>query len=723
MPNKKKKGSKRKNADESKSNGSIAVSNGSPSAVSQRKASNRVAKALEEGIQDVEGLLRRPNAPRRSLSAPPDDACIQKIRESLPLDLASHTGHVHKKKPTPFREKKRFIFGLGAFIGVLLAVLFAKPPQVDNSMWEVMLEAMDNSDWVEDIRGVLPSGFLNEAKRMEAASKGTTLKGDPFSAGIALAKKGVTANHPVVMVPGVISTGLESWSTEETCALPYFRKRLWGSWNMMRAMLLDKTCWMDQLKLDLHTGLDPSSGGKIRAAQGFDAADFFITGYWIWSKIIENLAAIGYDPNNMLSAAYDWRLAYGNNEVRDHYFSKLKMYIEYSVKFNEGKKAVITGHSMGAQVIFWFMKWVESPLGGNGGPTWVNDHIDSFINISGSMLGTPKAIAALLSGEMKDTAQLNAFSVYGLEKFLSKQERADLLRSFPGIASMLPKGGDAVWGNETWAPDDIDPETGEERSGEASYGSFINFRPENTETGDNLGLRNLSLAASFDYLMQHTPHSFHKMLATNYSHGVAHTAAEVEANNRNPAKWINPLEVSLPHAPDMKIYCLYGVGKPTERGYWYTEDSTPGAQVPIEKAPAEEKCPCMNSSQAIPKEFPWKRPTWIDNTVNIPDMNVDHGVRMGEGDGTVSLISTGYMCVKGWTIPRYNPANVSVITYEMLDQPDRFDIRGGPSTADHVDVLGRAELNEFILRISAGESIPTKIISRIKEIAERVHIS
>jgi phospholipid:diacylglycerol acyltransferase len=56
------------------------------------------------------------------------------------------------------------------------------------------------------------------------------------------------------------------------------------------------------------------------------------------------------------------------------------------------------------------------------------------------MLGTPKVVAALLSGEMKDTAQLNAFALYGLEKFFSKRERASILRSFPGLASMLPKG-------------------------------------------------------------------------------------------------------------------------------------------------------------------------------------------------------------------------------------------------------------------------------------------
>lgn len=96
------------------------------------------------------------------------------------------------------------------------------------------------------------------------------------------------------MVPGVISTGLESWGTDES-SRQYFRKRLWGSWSMMRALVMDKAGWKRHIMLDKRTGLDPP-GVKLRAAQGFDATDFFITGYWIWNKILENLATIGYDP-------------------------------------------------------------------------------------------------------------------------------------------------------------------------------------------------------------------------------------------------------------------------------------------------------------------------------------------------------------------------------------------------------------------------------------------
>lgn len=46
------------------------------------------------------------------------------------------------------------------------------------------------------------------------------------------------------------------------------------------------------------------------------------------SKIIENLAVVNYDTNNMVLAPYDWRLSYYNLEVRDGYFSRLKTSIE-----------------------------------------------------------------------------------------------------------------------------------------------------------------------------------------------------------------------------------------------------------------------------------------------------------------------------------------------------------------------------------------------------------
>jgi phospholipid:diacylglycerol acyltransferase len=91
---------------------------------------------------------------------------------------------------------------------------------------------------------------------------------------------------------------------------------------MIRAVLTDREKWVRALSLNPVTGLDPSPDIKVRAAQGIDAASTFVPGYWIWTKVIENLACLNYDTNNMILASYDWRLSYSNLEVRDGYFSR-----------------------------------------------------------------------------------------------------------------------------------------------------------------------------------------------------------------------------------------------------------------------------------------------------------------------------------------------------------------------------------------------------------------
>lgn len=40
---------------------------------------------------------------------------------------------------------------------------------------------------------------------------------------------------------------------------------------------------------------------------------------------------------------------------------------------------------------------------------------------------------------------------------------------------------------------------------------------------------------------------------------------------------------------------------------------------------------------------------------------------MGEGDGTVSLLSLGAMCVEGWKRPRWNPAGIKITTVEVRE--------------------------------------------------------
>ncbi|XP_057998042.1 phospholipid:diacylglycerol acyltransferase 1-like [Hevea brasiliensis] len=49
----------------------------------------------------------------------------------------------------------------------------------------------------------------------------------PDPPGVKLKKEGLTAKHPVVFVPGIVTGGLELWEGHQ-CADGLFRKRLWG---------------------------------------------------------------------------------------------------------------------------------------------------------------------------------------------------------------------------------------------------------------------------------------------------------------------------------------------------------------------------------------------------------------------------------------------------------------------------------------------------------------
>lgn len=61
-------------------------------------------------------------------------------------------------------------------------------------------------------------------------------------------------------------------------------------------------------------------------------------------------------------------------------------------------------------------------------------------------------------------------------------------------------------------------------------------------------------------------------------------------------------------------------------------------------------------------------------------------------------------------------------TPEYKHQPDSYDLRGGPLTADHVDILGSSPLNAAILKIAAGRGdlVEEQIGSDIREYVERM---
>ncbi|KAI9594975.1 Lecithin:cholesterol acyltransferase-domain-containing protein [Syncephalis fuscata] len=693
---------------------------------SQTIPNEHSANAQTNNTTATKAKHRKPRRPRRSMSVEDyvHDSFLYHVNDE---DYTMVDGSGVKLSDNRPIIRRRVFFALGLLLGLFIAVNFSS----DNSPEFLRVLSAFVSMPLADLNfsALLPANIgVDEFLGNITAKLGpiAPAESELFEPGATMAREeGLKAKHPVILVPGIISTGLESWSTSE-CSRKYFRHRMWGTITMFRAVLLDKACWTEHMLLDPETGLDPPNV-KLRAAQGLDAADYFIAGYWVWGKIIENLAAIGYDNNNMHLAAYDWRLSFANLEKRDQYFSKLKGTIELACKL-DNQKVVLVAHSMGANVLMYFLKWVESPLGGNGGATWVNDHVHTFVNLAGPLLGLPKTVASVLSGEMRDTVQ--PLGEYVLERFYSKAERAALFRSWGGLSSMLPKGGNALWGDvETGAPDDL-PES------KISYSSLLYFHPErenhmedewnqenNTNTtADGLtppaSFSNMTVDAALELLHSTAGDNYNQMIKRYYSLGLSPTADVLAEYASQHQTWSNPLETTLPNAPDMQIYCLYGHGKETERGYAYTRT----APAPL---------PVVNSENAANNDTNNPPPpVCIDSSYSREDYGIENGVLVGEGDGTVPLISLGYMCVDGWRIPRYNPARIPVYTREFVHQPTSIvrNIRGGANSADHVDILGNAALTATLLRIAAGaddkiqyNDITSSIEGYSRQITARIH--
>jgi len=194
-------------------------------------------------------------------------------------------------------------------------------------------------------------------------------------------------------------------------------------------------------------------------------------------------------------------------------------------------------------------------------------------------------------------------------------------------------------------------------------------------------------------------------------------------NDLDHTKWSNPLEVRLPNAPSMKLYCVYGHGKETERSYLYAREHEEDLGDSVEPLCADEganQC----SSPVAPLDITVSRRSWIDAeyTDESTHPKVRNGVKMGEGDGTVSLISLGAMCVEGWKRRRWNPAGIKVTTIELPHLPVASIPRGGANTSDHVDILGSTGLNEIILKVATGvgHELQDNYVSDIREYAKKM---
>lgn len=655
------------------------------------------------------------------------------------------------------------------FLLVTIRWLLLSPNKKDGGLVSDNINQPDISDFMEDPKRQLQMAFedfyadnvqplLDRGLR---SFNGTQHELDESSrVGHQLKKLNARVKHPVVIVPGFVTSALELWEGE-SCMKKNFRQRLWGSASMARTFFADRDCWRRHLQLNPQTGMDPDNI-RLRSAQGFEAADNFIATYWVWSKLIENLADVGYDGSSMSMMSYDWRLGYEYLESRDGYFTKLKASIETHHK-TRGQKVVLISHSMGGTVCYYFLQWVVTDAkygGGGGGRDWIEKHIHSFVNIAGTLLGVPKSIPALLSGELKDTAVLMPQVGDLLEQFFGRRVRKNLFNTWGSLYGMLPKGGDALWG----AGVDLDEETkssgltpaivwnidgieGCTDSSSASTSVHDNTTPITDKqpitddegfTDSQLDLHipasgNWSITQTIDYLVR-SGGGYGSRIESIFSFDSRKGWRERKSSVNKRKHWHDPVASPLPYAPSLKMYCLYGTGLPTERSYFYElscdklsaskmVDVDPTCIVDPESNSPQE---CSNGT-ASEKEPP-ESPFYIDVAAKNEMRNITNGVRFSDGDGSVPLLSLGYMCQK-FAEPRskHNPSGIKVFTRERLHTPGMSLTdpgRGGPLSGEHVDILGNVGVIEDVVRIATGLDVEETvdmdiIVSDLKNIVKK----
>ncbi|KVH94029.1 Lecithin:cholesterol/phospholipid:diacylglycerol acyltransferase [Cynara cardunculus var. scolymus] len=293
------------------------------------------------------------------------------------------------------------------------------------------------------------------------------------------------------------------------------------------------------------------------------------------------------------------------------------------------------------------------------------------------------------------------------------EEKNMMTRTWDSTMSLIPKGGDAIWGTLDWSPEadhecvakkvkknetQAVGENGAVFDGLKShnYGRIISFGKDVAELhsskvervdfrGNNFANRSCrdvwneyhemgiaDMKAVADYkaftiesvleLLEFVAPRMMKRGSAHYSYGIAD-------NLEDP---------KLPNAPEMEIFSMYGVGLPTERSYIYKFSPTAECHIPFQIDTSAEGGNDEDCLRA--------------------------GVYSVDGDETVPVLSAGFMCAKGWRgKTRFNPSGIKTYIREYDHAPPATLLEGrGTQSGNHVDIMGNFALIEDIIRVAAG---------------------
>ncbi|KAH8074116.1 O-acyltransferase [Aureococcus anophagefferens] len=180
-------------------------------------------------------------------------------------------------------------------------------------------------------------------------------------------------------------------------------------------------------------------------------------------------------------------------------------------------------------------------------------------------------------------------------------------------------------------------------------------------------------------------------------------------------------------APSLEIYCLYGTGRSTPKTFEFAWTRPPRAPAFDDAAAPRPAPPCFRRA-ASPRQVP-------ERYLVISDAGAPgSGVIAGDGDGTVPILSLGYLCASGYGTKARNPARVRVrtkeyahehtTTYDALRSPlDTISGLANDKDSDHITsaapLLGNREMTYDVIDVVAygGAHFEERVESDICDLA------
>lgn len=156
-----------------------------------------------------------------------------------------------------------------------------------------------------------------------------------------------------------------------------------------------RSLWLQHMMLqpDLKT---ERPGMRVRPIPGLAGVDYlypsFLTSMvtYVFGPLVRYLVEEGgYVADvNLQAAPWDWRLPPSALETRDHYFTNCLNQIEELYQTSGNQPVVILGHSLGSQVGHALLQFALP----RKGQAWIDTFVYSYMPVSGTHLGVPKAI-------------------------------------------------------------------------------------------------------------------------------------------------------------------------------------------------------------------------------------------------------------------------------------------------------------------------------------------